>query len=385
MKKFISLFIVFAIFTLLCGCSPVNEEKNEASRPNNTGAEADSKSIEKNEQQRVVSARIPIDGHIEDSINGMINYMAYISEKEILFVIFESDNQNHIYIYNAETGVMLDTGKCADADDLRYSGALISVDLPMLSNTVTVKKYDAGFDVASTKTFSGDGIFTRIYALSNDAEKIITAFSNTVVIHNFETDEDITLEYGDNQEYKPEDVYAVGNSSFIFKSKYNEEKDIYCLSDYGGNVTETYVTDSDCQVGTDYDDFILIYEKETPRPSSIPGKCVLVDKNTFETKTVEFYSQGSEGQNVSASPNGKYVMTRCRSGTSTNDDNPNFIYRIYSVDTGEMLFDMNVNYIIYGSCYIYIDEANDLVYVFRYNMETNEKKVDVYAIGESND
>ena len=78
-------------------------------------------------------------------------------------------------------------------------------------------------------------------------------------------------------------------------------------------------------------------------------------------------------------------MTRCRSGNSANDDNPNFIYRIYSVDTGKMLFDMNVNYIIYGSCYIYIDEANDLVYVFRYNMETNEKKVDVYAIGESND
>lgn len=381
MKKIVAIFLCLFMALSICSCA-ISEENEETKYYNSTECQTETQTNRK-DTVTDTTRRMPIDSSIENLINGVVTYMTYISENEILFVVYEADSQNHIYTYNVATKTMNDTGKCVNSDNLRYyEKGLITVDAPLLSESISVKKYDAAFDVASKKSYSDTAIFSRKFALSDNCNKLITTDSDTVLIHDFETDEDITIEFS-NEKYKPENVYAVTDSSFIFKSKDNDGQDIYCFSDYNGNVTDTYIAAADCQVEANYNRFILIYDKAIDYLSSTdPGKCVLISKDTFEAKTVDFYSQNSEGQTVTASEKGKYVMTKCVAVETASADNPDFIYRFYSVDSGEMLLEITINYLNYGSCYIFMDDLNELVYIFRYDIESDAGEVNIYQMGE---
>lgn len=82
-----------------------------------------------------------------------------------------------------------------------------------------------------------------------------------------------------------------------------------------------------------------------------------------------------EGQDVSASSEGKYVMTKCMS-----NDSGKVNHRVYNAETGRIGCSFELDYAQFGSNYIFIDDINDMVYVFWYDMESNRKEMKLFKM-----
>ena len=385
MKKATSLLFIIVLIFSLCSCA--TEKKPEISNPDLT--EPPTENITEENITKLpgeIEKIIPIKKNFKDSLTGVVNYMQYISENELLCIVWEKDQKDHIYVYNTETETMKDTGKTIDSvNNIKYyDDYLWTIKNIVMSPTITLKRYDENFDPVSETSFSDDAIRIMDYVVSDDGTKIMVTDTIdtenptiTAKIVDLETKKEIKLEYDRNEKYKAEGVYSLTDNTFIFRCDYKENGKKYsafCLSDYDGKIVNTYLSENDRVVRNEYDDFILIYDQSVLVPTR-PGDCLLIDKTTGETKTVKFSGPAGEGQDVYASPNGKYVMTK-----SEKDEYR--YYRIYSTDSGKMIFEFDLNYDEYGSHYILIDDMNDLVNVIEYDLGTEEKNIQIYSLGE---
>lgn len=387
MKKVTIIFALTFFVLSLFGCTGTDEpESADTSSAHKTTA---SIILAENatEKPTDVDKRIPIKNDFINVLPGAVDYMQYISDSEVLFEFWERDEKDHLYIYNAQTGKMTDTQKTVNGILNCNSGNFWILEKAAMGENFTVKQLDECFDVVSSESYSDIAVKMFHYAISDTGMKVITSDGYkpddniTVKITDLKTKEETELEFSKDMKYKADNVCALSDDKFIFQCEYMDgEKKMraFCLSDFNGNIVNKYVCEEE-RAFKNYDSFILIYNQSEIIPS-IYGDCVLMDKATGKTKTVEFKNEIGEGQDAVASSNGKYVMTKC---TSNDDGKVN--HRIYNVDTGKVSGSFVLDYSQFGSNYIFIDDINDIVYAFRYDIESNRKEMKLYEMGETND
>lgn len=389
MKRVI-IFSVLSFFILsLCSCTGTGEP--ESAETASAYETTDSlTSVENTTGKRTEgNKRIPIKNDFINVLSGAVDYMRYVSDNEVLFEIWEKDETDHLYIYNTQTGEMTDTQKTVNGI-LNCNGSHFwTVEKTAMGENFTVKQLDNNYNVISSDFFTDISVKMSRYAISDSGTKVIVSDGYktendivTVKITNLKTKEEKEVKYKRDDKYKADNVCALTDDKFIFQCEYTDgEKKMraFCLSDFDGNIINTYNSERERVFKNDYHDFILIYNQSEIIPS-IYGDCVLMDKTTGKTKAVKFSKEIGEGQDVTASLDGKYVMTKC-----TINAGDEVVHRIYSVETGEICCSFALDYAQFGSNYIFIDDVNDAVYVFRYDIESNKKDIKLYEIGESND
>lgn len=385
MKKTTIAFVLIFLILSLCACTGnIEQESIGTTSPKETttlSAVPESTNKNREDLDKIVS----IKENFVDTLSGAVDYMQYISDSEVLFEIWEKDEKDHLYIYNAQTGEMSDTQKTVNGI-LSYNGEnLWTLEKPAMGEDLTVKQFDENFNVISSYSYSDISVKMLHYAISDSGTKVITSDGYradndiTVTITDLKTKEQNKLHFGKDKKYRAENVCCLTEDKFIFQCEYTDGKSkmrAFCLSDFDGNIIDKYTSTKE-RVFRNYDDFILIYNQSEIIPS-IYGDCVLMNKTTGKTKMVEFKNEIGEGQDVVASLGGKYVMTKC-----TSNDSGKVNHRIYNVDTGKIGCSFELDYAQFGSNYIFIDDINDIVYAFRYDIENNQKEMKLYEIGET--
>lgn len=387
MKKVTIIFVLTFLILSLCSCTGIAEQETVGTSSPKPTATLSVASESKNKNREDPGKRVSIKENFVNTLSGAVDYMQYISDSEVLFEIWERDDKDHLYIYNAQTGKMTDTQKTVNGILNCNSGNFWILEKAAMGENFTVKQLDERFDVISSESYSDIAVKMFHYAISDTGMKVITSDGYkpddniTVKITDLKTKEETELEFSKDMKYKADNVCALSDDKFILQCEYMDgEKKMraFCLSDFNGNIVNKYVCEEE-RVFKNYDSFILIYNQSEIIPS-IYGDCVLMDKATGKTKTVEFKNEIGEGQDAVASSNGKYVMTKC---TSNDDGKVN--HRIYNVDTGKVSGSFVLDYSQFGSNYIFIDDINDIVYAFRYDIESNRKEMKLYEMGETND
>lgn len=387
MKKVTMIFVLTFLILSLCSCTGIAEQETVGTSSPKLTATLSVASESTNKNREDSGKRVPLKENFVNTLSGAVDYMRYISDSEVLFEIWESDEKDHLYVYNAQSGEMSDTQKTVNGILNCNGDNLWTLEKAAMGENFTVKQLDENFNAISSYSYSDISVKMSRYAISDSGTKVITSDGYktedniTVIITDLKTKEQNKLQFSKDMGYRAENVCCLTEDNFIFQCEYTDGKGkmrAFCLSDFDGNVISKYTCKQE-RVFKNYDNFILIYNQSEIVPSTY-GDCVLMNKATGKIKTVEFKNEIGEGQDVVASSDGKYVMTKCMS-----NDSGKVNHRIYDVDTGKIGCSFELDYAQFGSNYIFIDDINDMVYSFRYDIESNRKEMKLYEIGETND
>lgn len=384
MKKVICLLGVICMLWALCACKgeAPKEQETSTTAPTELTQDNTSQTLSETVTENITQQekeKLPIDITIESQLSGAVDYLSRINENEFLFILWENDNKDHLYIYNSADKTLTDTGKAFEYIPKISNGVLREVIKPAMTEQLKVRLYDSDFNPVFEKQVSSPCITINHYAVSDDSKSVVLFENSNAKFINLETDEALDIKPKDCNGYPMESIISFDDETCfaICKAK---NKAVYCITDRNLDVIKAFEFDSEKAAPVSYDDFILVYEKSEIIPKKY-GEASVINKKTGEMKTVKFSGQIGEGQNVTASDDGKYLITRMENPKSQNLDLPDILWRIYDVDSGKKVYEKSFGFKDYGAIYLYVDSVYGKVYVFQYDMESSRRKVTISDIG----